>query len=137
MITGDAQANVDFYASRLGLRMVKKTVNFDHPSAYHLYFGDERGSPGSLLTWFEFPGARPGRAGDGMIHLIQLGVGSEEALGFWASRLDGAELVDGSLRFRDYDGLAFELVVAGGNPPLRAAHPEIPAEHAITGVEGA
>jgi glyoxalase family protein len=137
MITGDAQANVDFYASRLGLRMVKKTVNFDQPNAYHLYFGDERGSPGSLLTWFEFPGARPGRAGDGMIHLIELGVGSEDSLDFWASRLDGAERGDGSLRFRDYDGLAFELVIAGDNPPLRAAHPEIPAEHAITGVEGA
>ena len=62
MITGDAQKNVDFYAGLLGLRMVKKTVNFDAPEAYHLYFGDELGSPGSILTWFEFAGARPGRA---------------------------------------------------------------------------
>src|ERR1022692_2191494 len=68
MITGDAQANVDFYADVLGLRLVKKTVNFDAPEAYHLYFGDEQGSPGSILTWFEFAGARPGRAGAGMIH---------------------------------------------------------------------
>jgi glyoxalase family protein len=136
MITGDAPANVDFYADRLGLRLVKQTVNFDRPTAYHLYFGDERGSPGSLLTWFEFPGARPGVAGAGMIHEIQLGVGSPEALDFWAERL-GAERSGDSLRFRDYDGLAFELVVGSAGPPLRAEHPEIPAEHAITGVLGA
>ena len=63
MITGDAQANARFYGDLLGLRLVKKTVNFDQPDAYHLYFGDEAGTPGSLLTWFEFPGATPGRPG--------------------------------------------------------------------------
>src|SRR4051812_44993273 len=137
MITGDAQRNVDFYADVLGLRLVKKTVNFDAPDAYHLYFGDEAGTPGSILTWFEFAGAAPGRPGVGDIHLIQLGVPSEESLGFWADRLD-AEVADGKLRFADYDGLAYELVVAdGGNRPLQASHPEIPAEHAITGIEGA
>ena len=62
MITGDAQRNVDFYADMLGLRLVKKTVNFDAPDAYHLYFGDEQGSPGSILTWFEFAGARAAAA---------------------------------------------------------------------------
>ena len=61
MITGDARKNVDFYADVLGLRFVKKTVNFDAPDAYHLYFGDERGAPGSILTWFEFAGAAQGR----------------------------------------------------------------------------
>jgi glyoxalase family protein len=138
MITGDAQRNVDFYAGTLGLRLVKKTVNFDSPDAYHLYFGDEAGSPGSILTWFEFPGAAPGRAGIGMIHLLQLGVPSDAALEFWAQRLPDAERAERSLRFSDPDGLALELVVAGdGNPPLRAEHPEIPAEHAITGLEGA
>jgi glyoxalase family protein len=142
MITGDAQKNVDFYADVLGLRLVKKTVNFDAPEAYHLYFGDEQGSPGSILTWFEFAGAAPGRAGAGMIHTIQLGVASEDALGFWADRLaaKGYESTRGerSLTFEDYDGLRFELVVAAdGNPPLRAVHPEVPAEHAILGVEGA
>ena len=86
MITADAQATVDFYADVLGLRLVKKTVNFDQPDAYHLYFGDETGAPGSILTWFEFPGAARGRAGIGMIHTLQLGVGSEAALGFWAAR---------------------------------------------------
>jgi glyoxalase family protein len=142
MITGDAQANVAFYADLLGLRMVKKTVNFDAPEAYHLYFGDELGSPGSILTWFEFAGAPKGRAGAGMIHTIQLGVSSEAALDFWEERLrthgyEGRRR-DGGLRFEDYDGLGLELVVADdGNPPLKASHPAVPAEHAILGVEGA
>jgi glyoxalase family protein len=142
MITGDAPRNVEFYADVLGLRLVKKTVNFDAPEAYHLYFGDEHGSPGSILTWFEFAGARPGRAGAGMIHTIQLGVASEAALGFWAERLAskgyGSQRGDRSLSLADYDGLGLELVVADdGNPPLQAVHPEVPAEHAILGVEGA
>lgn len=141
MITGNAQRNVEFYADVLGLRMVKQTVNFDAPEAYHLYFADEHGSPGSILTWFEFAGARPGRAGAGMVHTIQFGVASEEALEFWAERLAGkgsSEPGERSLSFTDYDGLRLELVVAGdGNPPLRAEHPEVPAEHAILGVEGA
>jgi glyoxalase family protein len=142
MITGDAERNVEFYADVLGLRLVKKTVNFDAPDAYHLYFGDEQGSPGSILTWFEFAGARPGRAGAGMIHTIQLGVPSGNSLDFWAGRLESkgypSERGERSLSFEDYDGLRFELVVAdGGNPPLRAVHPEVPADHAILGVEGA
>ncbi len=142
MITGDAPANVEFYADLLGLRMIKKTVNFDSPEAYHLYFGDEQGSPGSILTWFEFPGAPRGTAGAGMIHRLQLGVGGEAALAFWKDRLDRAgypsEEGDGSLRFADYDGLSLELQGdTHGNPPLAAAHPDVPAEHAIQGVQGA
>jgi glyoxalase family protein len=145
MITADAQKNVEFYADVLGLRLVKKTVNFDAPEAYHLYFGDEQGSPGSILTWFEFAGARRGRAGAGMIHTIQLGVASAAALDFWADRLAAkgykSERGEQSLAFEDYDGLRLELGVphkgAHGNPPLRAQHPDVPAEHAILGVEGA
>ncbi|MFN8217727.1 MAG: VOC family protein [Solirubrobacterales bacterium] len=142
MITGDARRNVEFYADVLGLRLVKKTVNFDAPEAYHLYFGDEQGSPGSILTWFEFAGAGRGRPGAGMIHTIELGVASPAALEFWAERLaaHGYESTRGAdtLAFEDYDGLRFELgVAAGGNEPLRAAHPEVPVEHAILGVEGA
>ncbi len=140
MITGDAPRNVAFYADLLGLRLVKKTVNFDAPEAYHLYFGDERGSPGTILTWFEFAGARRGRPGVGMIHTLQLGVDSEASLDFWAARLEAAGYEstrsEGRLRFEDYDGLALELVVSD-QPPLRADHPEIPAEHAIVGLEGA
>ncbi|MCW3013325.1 MAG: ring-cleaving dioxygenase [Solirubrobacterales bacterium] len=142
MITGDAQKNVEFYADVLGLRLVKKTVNFDAPEAYHLYFGDERGSAGSILTWFEFAGARPGHPGAGMIHTLQLGVASEATLDFWADRLTAkgyaSERAGRTLRFQDYDGLQFELVVAeDGNPPLRAEHPDVPGEHAILGLEGA
>jgi glyoxalase family protein len=142
MITGDAKKNVEFYADLLGLRLVKKTVNFDAPEAYHLYFGDEKGSPGSILTWFEFAGAQRGRAGAGMIHTIQLGVPSEESLDFWAERLSSkgyaSERGERKLSFEDYDGLRYELVIAAdGNPPLRANHPDVPPEHAILGVEGA
>jgi glyoxalase family protein len=142
MITGDAQRNVDFYAGVLGLRLVKKTVNFDAPEAYHLYFGDERGTPGSILTWFEFAGAAGGRAGAGMIHTLELGVASEHSLQFWSERLRAhgyaTESSQGSLRFVDDDGLRLALVSsAADNAPLRAEHPEIPAEHAICGVEGA
>ncbi|MBV8258627.1 MAG: VOC family protein [Actinobacteria bacterium] len=142
MITSDAQRNVDFYADVLGLRLVKKTVNFDDPTAYHLYFGDEQGSPGSILTWFEYQGARQGHAGAGMIHTIGLGVSSPEALDFWAERLaaHGYESSRGeaSLHFSDWEGLGLELVVTDdGNAPLRAEHPEIPAEFAIVGIEGA
>jgi glyoxalase family protein len=142
MITGDARKNVAFYADVLGLRLVKKTVNFDAPEAYHLYFGDEAGAPGSILTWFEFAGARRGTAGLGTIHTLQLGVPSEASLDFWATRLDehGDASVrgEGSLRLEDPDGLGLELVVADpANAPLRAEHPEIPAEHAISGLEAA
>jgi glyoxalase family protein len=142
MITGDAEKNVDFYADVLGLRLVKKTVNFDAPDAYHLYFGDTQGSPGSILTWFEFAGVGPGRPGIGDIHTIQLGVASDDALAFWEARLESkgypVARSDGGLTFEDYDGLRLELVVASdGNPPVRAEHPEVPAEYAIIGIEGA
>src|SRR4051794_41950140 len=105
MITADAQATVDFYAGTLGLRLVKKTVNFDQPDAYHLYFGAETGAPGSILTWFEVPGAAPGRPGIGDIHRLQLGVAGDAAPDFWAERLPGrGARGDGGLRFGDPNG---------------------------------
>src|SRR5829696_9373591 len=91
-ITGDAQRNVDFYVGVLGLRLVKKTVNQDDPTVYHLFFADERGDAGSDLTFFEYPGAPPGRAGDGMIHTVAWRVSSPEALDFWAERLSGHDI---------------------------------------------
>ena len=141
-ITADAPANVDFYARVLGLRLVKKTVNFDQPDVYHLYFGDERGTPGSILTFFEFPDAARGRAGDGMIHAIQWRVGSPEALAFWEHRLQGEGIAttrdgDAALRFADPEGLAHELIAdATDDTPLVAVHPEVPAELALRGFEG-
>ncbi|MDP9228209.1 MAG: VOC family protein, partial [Actinomycetota bacterium] len=86
-ITGQAQANIDFNAGVLGLRMVKKTVNQDDPTVYHLFYADEKGSAGSDITFFEYPGARRGRAGDGMVHRVAWRVASEDALDFWETRL--------------------------------------------------
>ena len=137
-ITGDAPRNLDFYARVLGLRLVKKTVNQDDPTVYHLFYADERGSAGSDITFFEYPGALPGRAGAGMVHTVVFRVGSEDALDFWAERL-GAEDVEverkqGTLRFADPEGLALELeVVDTSDEPLVAEDPEIPREHALQG----
>ena len=140
-ITGDAQRNLDFYTGVLGLRLVKKTVNQDDPTVYHLFYADEEGSPGADLTFFEYPGAAPGQAGDGMVHRIVWRVGSEEALSFWAERLAAADVpheqVDGVLRFSDPEGLAHELAVSTvEDAPLIADHPEIPAELALQGFDG-
>ena len=130
-ITADAPGNVDFYVRRLGLRMVKKTVNFDAPDVYHLYYGDERGTPGSIMTFFEFPGAARGAAGDGMIHRVLWRVGSEEAVAFWRDRLG----IEGDV-FADPEGLEGELVVEAGDEPLAAHAGDIPAEFAIRGIGG-
>jgi glyoxalase family protein len=137
-ITADAQANVAFYAGTLGLRLVKKTVNQDNPSVYHLFYADEGGDPGSDLTFFEYPGAPPGRAGAGMVHTVVWRVASGEAFDFWAERLSAAGIQadrDGdALRFEDPEGLAHELVVVQvPDPPLIADHPEVPAELALQG----
>ena len=141
-ITGQAQRNVDFYAGVLGLRLVKKTVNQDDPTVYHLFYADEQGSPGADLTFFEYPGAAPGRAGAGMVHRIVWRVGSAEAIEFWEGRLGArgvsAERVDGRLRFADPEGLQHELQVSTAQDvPLIADHPEVPAEVALQGFEGA
>jgi len=141
-ITGDAPGNVDFYTRVLGLRLVKKTVNQDDPSVYHLFYADEHGSAGSDLTFFEYPGAPPGRPGRGMVHRIAWRVASEDALSFWAERLAGegvevARVGAGRLRFADPEGLEQDLVAdSSGDDPLTAEHPEIPAEHALQGFDG-
>jgi glyoxalase family protein len=135
-ITGDARGNVEFYAGTLGLRLVKKTVNQDDPTVYHLFYADEAGSAGADITFFEYPGARPGRAGAGMVHRVVFRVGSEEALDFWAQRTGGERRL-GSVRIDDPEGLALELVVdESGDAPLLARHPEIPAELALRGFAG-
>jgi glyoxalase family protein len=136
-ITGDAQRNVDFYAGLLGLRLVKKTVNFDQPDVYHLYFGDEVGTPGSILTFFEFPAAARGRAGDGMVHSVQWRVRDDAALDFWLQRIPGAEREEGLVRFADPEGLAHELLAVDvSDAPLVASHADIPDEHALRGFHG-
>jgi len=140
-ITGDAPGNVEFYVRVLGLRLVKKSVNQDDPTVYHLFYADEKGSAGSDLTFFEYPQARRGQAGRGMVHRIVFRVASEEALDFWAERL-GTESVDvrrddGRLVFDDPEGLTLELrVVETDDEPLVAEHPEIPFELALQGFDG-
>jgi glyoxalase family protein len=139
-ITADAPGNVDFYARVLGLRLVKKSVNQDDPTVYHLFYADERGEPGSDITFFEYPGARRGRAGAGMVHRVVWRVASEEALAFWEERLGSegvaTERADGSLLFADPEGLAHELaVVETTDEPLIADHPEVPREVALQGFD--
>jgi glyoxalase family protein len=139
-ITAEAQPNVDFYAGLMGLRLVKKTVNQDQPSVYHLFYADEEGDPGSDLTFFEFPGTPRGRAGAGMVHRIGWRVASTEALDFWEKRLGDAGYESRreaeSLRFADFEGLEHELRVSDvDEPPLIADHPEVPAELALQGFD--
>lgn len=144
-IAGDPRGNLRFYREVLGLRLVKRTVNFDDPGTYHLYYGDALGRPGTLLTFFPWPGARPGQVGSGQVVVTAFTI-PEASIGYWrerlqahgvavegiASRFEEEEVV---LRFRDPDGLALELV----------AHPRaeerpgwsdgpVPPEHAIRGL---
>src|SRR3954462_2421850 len=117
-IASDPQRNVDFYGGLLGLRLVKRTVNFDDPQTYHLYYGDDEGRPGSLLTFFPWPGARRGRQGTGQVALTAFAV-APGSLGFWVERLvhHGFPFEGPTRRsdeqviaFRDHDGLMLELV---------------------------
>ena len=120
--------------------MVKKTVNQDQPTIYHLFYGDEDGSPGHDLTFFEFPGVAPGKAGAGMVHRLIHRVGSDDTLDFWADRLGGEGIETkregGSLVFADPEGLEHELAVFDvADPPLIAHAAEVPDEHALQGFE--
>ena len=142
-ITSDTQRNVDFYTGLLGLRLVKVTVNFDDPGAYHLYYGDETGHPGTILTFFAWPGAPRGRAGTGQLSSVAFTI-PQASLDYWSQRLRSAGiqhqgpstiLGESMLLLHDPDGMAIELV----------AHPRalerpgwtgglVPAEHAIRGI---
>jgi glyoxalase family protein len=140
-ITADAPGNVDFYAGVLGLRMVKKSVNQDDPTVYHLFYGDDEGSPGMDLTFFEYPGAARGRPGAGMVHRIVWRVGSAASLQFWKERLEqhgvAPQLSGDSLLFADPEGLEHELaVVSVSDAPLHASSSEVPSEYALQGFDG-
>jgi glyoxalase family protein len=120
------------------MRLVKKTVNQDDPGVYHLFYGDDEGSPGFDLTFFEYPGAVAGTAGDGMVHTVVFRVGSPDALGFWAERLAGAGVTaervgEDRLRFADPEGLGLELVVADVPDRALVAASDVPPEHALQG----
>ena len=127
-IAGDAQRNVDFYSGLLGLRLVKKTVNFDDPGTYHLYYGDEKGRPGTIMTFFPWQGARRGSIGTGQTSTTAFSV-PEDSLGFWQERLQSAGVSAGSpisrfdeevLPFADPDGLRLELVAHAGAAEMPA-----------------
>lgn len=118
-IAGDAQRNYDFYTKVLGLRMVKKTVNFDDPQTYHFYFGDKTGTPGSILTFFPWPRVKQGKTGAGMATEIGYSVPAS-SLDFWRNRFRDHKVRHGEvsekfgekyLPFQDPDGLNLELIV--------------------------
>jgi glyoxalase family protein len=145
-IAGDPQRNLDFYSGVLGLRLVKLTVNFDDPATYHLYFGDETGQPGSILTFFPWPGGRPGRIGAGQIATVALAV-PPGSLGFWIERLlsfgikyngPARRFEEQVLSFSDPDGLALELVAATDAEAMAPwSDGAVVPEHAIRGIHGA
>jgi glyoxalase family protein len=144
-IAGDPQRNVDFYTRVLGLRLVKLTVNFDSPDTYHLYFGDEKGTPGTIITFFPWPSAPRGRRGAGMVDTVSFAV-PEESLRFWLVRLadHGVDFQgpqqrfdEEVARFSDPDGLSLELVaVRGLGADDSGGAGLIPHEHAIRGFFG-
>lgn len=144
-IASDPQRNVDFYVGLLGLRMVKRTVNFDDPGTYHFYYGDDRGRPGTILTFFPWPDAPRGRRGTGQATTISLSV-SADSLGYWTERFrahqvdfeePGARFDEAFLTFYDPDGLQLELVAhAGAEERPGWAEGPIPPEHAVRGLHG-
>jgi glyoxalase family protein len=139
-ITADVDANLDFYGRLLGLRLVWQGVNADDPGMRHIAYGDDRGLPGSIVTFFEIPGAGRGRAGAGMVYRLLLRVGDEDALDFWERRLTRAGVPAArasGLRFSDPEGLELELVVADEDEPRIASAAEIDEEVAIRGLHGA
>ncbi len=143
-IATDAQANIDFYAGLLGLRLVKKTVNFDDPSAYHLYYGDGSGTPGSIITFFYWPGASRGQVGSGQITGITLSA-PEASLDYWQARLERYDLApvrstrfgEEVLSFSDPDGIPVELVAVANDNRQGWTGAGIPLEHAVRGLHTA
>jgi catechol 2,3-dioxygenase-like lactoylglutathione lyase family enzyme len=145
-IAGDPQRNLDFYAGTLGLRLVKLTVNFDDPASYHFYYGDEIGRPGSLLTFFPWPGGRRGRQGTSQIATVALAI-PPSSLGFWIERLLAHNIKyegptrrfdEQVLQLTDPDGLLLELVASSAAENLEPwdGGPVRP-EHSIRGLHGA
>jgi len=141
-LTSDAQKNIDFYAGILGMRLVKKTVNFDAKEVYHFYYGDETGQPGSILTFFPYQGLVRGRHGKGMLNTTAFSL-AMESLDYWTNRFDkfgvaykhpqerfGSEVF---IYFEDFDVLGLELVFTDKDKRSGFTHGQIPSQHAIKG----
>lgn len=144
-IASDPQRNVDFYTGLLGLRLVKKTVNYDDPSAYHLYYGDATGSPGSIVTFFYWPGhAASGQVGSGQNTAIVFSAPAD-SLDFWQQRLSAHGVAsqpherfgETVIRFADPDGIPIELVATAGDHRAGWASTDIPSHHALRGLHTA
>lgn len=142
-ISGDPQSTVDFYGGALGLRLVKRTVNFDDPGTHHLYFGDEAGTPGTIVTFFPWGNGQRGRGGIGQINVMSFSI-PQSSLGWWLERLIARGIAhDGPAKrfreqvitLRDQDGIALELV-ASRRAGTGWGGGSVPAEHAIRGVHG-
>ncbi|GHB82947.1 ring-cleaving dioxygenase [Persicitalea jodogahamensis] len=140
-LASDAQRNVDFYVGILGLRMVKKTINFDAPDVYHLYYGDEVGSPGTILTFFPYAGLVRGRKGIGQLTYTAFSIPTA-SLSYWMDRLTEFNIPfsgpyrrfdENYLRFEDYDGMGVELVATSADSRPGWDNGKIPAEYAVRG----
>ena len=141
-IAGEPQTNINFYMGVLGLRLVKLTVNFDDPTTYHLYYGDGQGHPGTIMTFFPWPGAYRGRIGTGQLTVTSFAV-PDKSLQYWRERLRkrGVEFDEATSDFgeellflRDPDGLQLELVsTLNANPDRVWERGTVPAEHAVRG----
>jgi glyoxalase family protein len=144
-IAGNPSRNVDFYTRTLGLRLIKRTVNFDDPGTYHLYYGDERGKPGTILTFFPWEHAATGRNGSGLTEETAFRIPAD-SIGYWTHRLIEKGVShkalerrfgDPMLSFTDPDGMSLALVgIAGASSELAWSDGTIPAEHAIRGFHG-
>ena len=144
-LAGDAQPNIDFYCGILGVRLVKKTVNFDAPEVYHFYYGDQIGTPGSILTFFPYQGISRGRHGKGMLNTTSFSVATS-ALNYWLERLKKFNITykgpedrfeETSIYFEDYDGLGLELVFTDKDTRTGFTYGHIPLENSIKGFYGA
>ncbi|WP_291787665.1 ring-cleaving dioxygenase [Cecembia sp.] len=144
-IAGNPQKNVDFYTGILGLRMVKKTINFDAPDVYHFYFGDELGNPGTVFTTFPFDGARKGSKGTGELTYTAFSIPSQ-SLDYWIDRLEKYQVSTSDvltrfgeklIRFEDHDGMGIELIANANDSRNGWTYGNIPIEYAIRGFYGA
>lgn len=144
-IAGNPQPNIDFYSGILGLRLVKKTINFDAPDVYHFYFGDELGRPGTVFTTFPFSGARRGTKGTGELIYTAFSVGID-SLDYWIARLKKfgisvsdvlTRFGDRLIRFEDHDSMGIELVANDQDDRPGWTYGHVPAEHSIRGFYGA
>ena len=140
----DAQTNLDFYAGLLGLRLVKKTVNFDAPDVYHLYYGNEDGSPGTIMTFFPYKGIAKGRHGKGQLTTTSFSIPAN-SLGYWTERLKKYNIAfkepqerfeEAFIYFEDKDGLGLELVANAQDTRPGFTYGHIPEEHSVKGFHG-